>query len=159
MCSGRYTFSKTRCASAWVLIFFSRIFFTRRSWWVPWFLSTRPFACGELAAMMRIPSRWHICPNCVTGTTPCNCSFALASRTYTFFQSVYNATGMPYFLTQTRNTPTAAQIVSSPPHAGQRISAGIVHHVHQAATRPSLLQPVVETSIHLHQLAHMCFPL
>src|SRR5260370_9115542 len=67
--------------------------------------------------MMRIPRRWHICPNCVTGTTPCNCSFGLASRTYTFFQSVYSATGMPYFLTQARNTPAAAQIVSSPPSA------------------------------------------
>ena len=34
---------------------------------------------------------------------------------YTFFQSVYSATGTPYFLTQARNTPAAAQVVSSLP--------------------------------------------
>src|SRR6266851_811783 len=45
------------------------------------------------------------------------------------------------------------------PHPCQRISAGIVHHVHQTPSRPSFLQPGVETSIHLHQLAHMLFPL
>jgi len=33
----------------------------------------------------------------------------------TFFQSVYSATGTPYFLIQARNTPAAAQIVSSFP--------------------------------------------
>lgn len=29
---------------------------------------------------------------------------------------------------------------------------------HQAATGPSFLQPVAETSIHLHQFPHMLFP-
>jgi RNA polymerase sigma factor (sigma-70 family) len=36
-------------------------------------------------------------------------------------------------------------------------STGVVHHVHQAATRPSSFQPVVETSVHLYQFTHMCF--
>src|SRR5882672_6240345 len=44
------------------------------------------------------------------------------------------------------------------PQARQRISAGIVHHVHQAATRTSSLQPLVKASIHLHQFPHMLFP-
>ena len=44
------------------------------------------------------------------------------------------------------------------PQPRQRISAGIVHHVHQATTRASSLQPVMETSIHLHQFTHMLFP-
>jgi hypothetical protein len=37
----------------------------------------------------------------------------------TFFQSVYSATGTPYFLIQARNTPAAAQIVSSFPIRGR----------------------------------------
>src|SRR5437016_11199916 len=58
--------------------------------------STRPLACGELAAMMRIPSLAHICPNWVTAASPRNRSCTLGRRTYTFFQSVYKARGTPY---------------------------------------------------------------
>src|SRR6266567_7489802 len=54
-------------------------------------------------------------PNCVTGTFPRNCSAGVALRLYTFFQSVYSARGTPYFPIQIRNTPAAAQIVSSFP--------------------------------------------
>jgi hypothetical protein len=32
--------------------------------------STRPFACGEFAAMMRISRRSHMRPNCVVGAFP-----------------------------------------------------------------------------------------
>src|SRR6202041_46522 len=45
------------------------------------------------------------------------------------------------------------------PHPRQRVSAGIGHHVHQTPSRPSFLQPGVETSIHLHQFSHVFFPL
>src|SRR5438552_2728816 len=50
---------------------------------------------GELAAMMRIPSLAHICPNWVTAASPRNRSCTLGRRTYTFFQSVYKARGTP----------------------------------------------------------------
>jgi hypothetical protein len=45
-------------------------------------------ACVERAAMMRMPSFWHMRPNCVTGASPRNCSPGVAFRCYTFFQSV-----------------------------------------------------------------------
>src|SRR5438067_3925855 len=48
-----------------------------------------------LAAMMRIPSLAHICPNWVTAASPRNRSCTLGRRTYTFFQSVYKARGTP----------------------------------------------------------------
>src|SRR5215469_15775963 len=54
-------------------------------------------------------------PNCVTGTSPRNCSATVACRMYTFFQSVYRARGTPFFSIHLRNTPAAAQIVSSSP--------------------------------------------
>ena len=54
-----------------------------------------PFACGELAAMIRMPSFAHIRPNCVTAGSPRSRSSAFGGRTYTFFQSVYNACGTP----------------------------------------------------------------
>jgi len=108
--------------------------------------------------MMSIPSRWHICPNCVTGTTPYNCSFLLASRTYTFFQSVYSATGTPYFLTHARNTAAAARIVSSLPMRASVSPLASSTMFIQATTRASFLQPVVKASIHLHQFPHMLFP-
>src|SRR5271165_2489458 len=47
-----------------------------------------PLACGELAAMIRMPSFSHIRPNCVTAASPRNCSPDVALRLYTFFQSV-----------------------------------------------------------------------
>ena len=47
-----------------------------------------PLACGELAAIIRIPSPLHMRPNCVCGTNPCCNSAAVAARTYTVFQSV-----------------------------------------------------------------------
>src|ERR1700674_2758362 len=54
-------------------------------------------------------------PNCVTATSPRHCSAGVAFRLYTFFQSVYSARGTPCFPIQARNTPAAAQIVSSLP--------------------------------------------
>jgi hypothetical protein len=71
-----------------------------------------PFACGELAGMMRIPSCAHMRPNCVTGTVSVSRSSSVGFRTYTFFQSVYSACGTPCASIQSRNTATAAQIVS-----------------------------------------------
>jgi hypothetical protein len=50
-------------------------------------------ACGELAAMIRMPSFAHMRPNCVTAGSPRSRSCAFDGRTYTFFQSVYNAPG------------------------------------------------------------------
>src|SRR5438309_8630865 len=62
--------------------------------------------------MIRMPSLAHIRPNCVTATSPRSSCCAVGSFTYTFFQSVYSALGMPYLLTHLRNTATAAQVVS-----------------------------------------------
>ena len=65
--------------------------------------------------MILMSSFWHMRPNCVTAAFPCNCSFAVGSRTYTFFQSVYSASGTPYFSIHCRSTRAAAQMVSSSP--------------------------------------------
>ena len=65
--------------------------------------------------MILISSFWHIRPNCVTGTCPCSSSFSVGSRTYTFFQSVYNASGTPYFSIHCRSTRAAAQMLSCSP--------------------------------------------
>src|SRR5260370_40835704 len=46
----------------------------------PLLRSTRPFACGEFAAMMRISSRSHMRPNCVVGAFPCCRSLSVGSR-------------------------------------------------------------------------------
>src|SRR6266446_292445 len=41
------------------------------------------------------------------------------------------------------------------PHAGLGRASGVIHHVHQTAPRTSPLQPVMETSVQLHQFAKM----
>src|SRR5215831_12176168 len=104
--------------------------------------------------MIPISSFWHMRPNCVTGTFPCSCSFSVGSRTYTFFQSVYSASGTPYFSIHCRNTRAAAQMVSSSPRGLHR-RGRIVHHVHQAGPRASLLIPLMKTAVQLHQLAEV----
>src|ERR1700674_4461326 len=40
----------------------------------------RPFACGELAAIMRISNRSHMRPNCVVGAFPRSRSLSVGSR-------------------------------------------------------------------------------
>jgi hypothetical protein len=72
-------------------------------------------ACGDPAAMISIPSFSHIRPNCVTGSSPRNCSRCVGARLYTFFQSTYSACGTPFFSIHARNVFAAAQIVSSSP--------------------------------------------
>ncbi len=39
------------------------------------------------------------------------------------------------------------------PHAGLGRAGRVIHHVHQATARTALFQPVMETSVQLHQLA------
>ena len=71
-----------------------------------------PLACGELAPMIRVPSRAHIRPNSVSGAVPANSSASVGLRWHTFFQSAYSHCGTPYFSTQPRYTSAAAQVVS-----------------------------------------------
>jgi len=40
----------------------------------------RPFACGECAPRISIPSFLHALPNCVSGHSPRNCSSIVGSR-------------------------------------------------------------------------------
>src|SRR5207253_7763403 len=101
--------------------------------------STRPLACGELAAMMRIPSLAHICPNWVTAASPRNRSCTLGRRTYTFFQSVYKARGTPY-------DPGTQQMGRRPggfPRAelAQHRAGGDIYHVHETAVVGARAQP------------------
>ena len=102
---------------------------------------------------MRIPSRWHICPNCVVAPL-LQLLFRTRSRTYTF-SNPYKALPVCRIFDPGPQHPAAAQIVLPP--SVPVYSAGVVHHVHQAATRPSLLNQS-KNPIHL-QLAHMFFPL
>src|SRR5207245_9648979 len=37
----------------------------------------------------------------------------------------------------------------------ERSTGGVVHHVHQTALRTALLQPRMETAVHLHQFAEV----
>src|ERR1019366_5067210 len=98
--------------------------------------------------MMPIPSRSHIRPNCVTGTSPRSNSFSVASRTYTFFQSVYSATGTPYFSIHLRSTPAAAQIVSWAPN---RPSVVAVASSTRFIRQPSRQHPPPQRlGMHLH---------
>src|SRR5260370_26730486 len=54
-------------------------------------------------------------PNCVTGSSPRNCSFTVAARLYRFFQSTYTDCGTPYRSIHRRNASATAQIVSCSP--------------------------------------------
>ena len=42
--------------------------------------STGPFACGELAAIVRFSKRSHMRPNCVVGAFPCRRSLSVGCR-------------------------------------------------------------------------------
>src|ERR1017187_4554614 len=105
--------------------------------------------------MIWIPNRSHMRPNCVRADFPCSSSLAVGSRTYTFFQSVYSACGTPYFSIQAVTTPTAAQSVSCSPI---RHNVGVVHQVHQAASRSPPFQPIVEAAVQLHQFPEVLLP-
>ena len=98
-------------------------------------------------------------PNWVTGTFPRNCSAGVAFRLYTFFQSVYSALGHAIFL-----DPGPQHARSRPdrlffPHTSQAVARGIIHHVHQAAPRTTLFQPIMETAVQLHQFPKVRFAL
>src|SRR5258707_14910156 len=43
-------------------------------------------------------------------------------------------------------------------HPAVRISRGLIHHVHQATSRPSFFKPGMETSIQLHQVTKVLPP-
>src|SRR6266404_1296776 len=43
-------------------------------------------------------------------------------------------------------------------HPAVRISRGVIHHVHQATSRPSFFKPGMETSIQLHQVTKVLPP-
>ena len=58
----------------------TRIPFTNRSWAVPKFLSTRPFAWGECAAIQVIPSSRNARPICVGGISTASFSTPGSSR-------------------------------------------------------------------------------
>ncbi len=66
------------------------ISFIKRSWKTPFFLSTRPFAWGECASMIRIPNFLHAFPKAVKGSSPARSSATVVFRlmTYTFLRSV-----------------------------------------------------------------------
>ncbi len=89
--------------------------------------------------MIRMSSFWHMRPNCVTGVFPCSNSFSVGARRYTFFQSVYSASGTPYFSIHCRRTRAAAQIVSSSPIRAStvEVASSTMFIRHALAARPS----------------------
>jgi hypothetical protein len=105
--------------------------------------------------MMAIPSLSNILPNCVTGSSPRSYSRCVGARLSTFFQSTYNACGTPSFF-----DPVPQRVDGRPDRLflaqPQLLLADrIVSHVHQAAARTTLLQPVVKTSVYPPQLPKM----